>query len=70
MNLRELIDLTINKSLEYIVESDHDSFLEELVDDANAEGIDSKELYGINDALDAFLSKNNDEEDDDHDGDY
>lgn len=55
MNLRELVELTIEKALEYIVESDHEGFFEELVDGAVMEGMDREDLYGINDQLDEYL---------------
>jgi hypothetical protein len=67
MNLRELVELTIDKALEYIVEADHEIFLEELVDTAVNEGMDREELFGINSELDEYLKVQEDEEED---GDY
>lgn len=69
MNLRELVELTIEKALEYIVESDHEGFFEELVDAAVMEGMDREDLYGINDELDEYLKiddTDEEEEDSDH----
>lgn len=63
MNLRELVELTIDKALEYIVESDHEIFLEELVNEAVTQGMDREELYGINDELDDYLKLDEDHED-------
>lgn len=65
MNLRELVELTIDKALEYIVESDHESFLEELVNTAVIEGMDREDLYGINDELDDYLKLDEDHEEED-----
>lgn len=65
MNLKELVDLTITKALEYIVDSDHDGFFEELVDAAVMEGMDREDLYGLNDKLDEFLNIDLDETEDD-----
>lgn len=64
MNLRELVELTIDKALEYIVESDHEIFLEELVNSAVTEGMDREELYGINDELDDYLKIGDGDHDD------
>lgn len=68
MNLRELVELTIEKALEYIVESDHEGFFEELVDAAVMEGMDREDLYGINDELDEYLKI--DDTDEEEDGDH
>ncbi|MCK9529391.1 MAG: hypothetical protein M0R77_02310 [Gammaproteobacteria bacterium] len=68
MNLRELVDLAITKALEYIVESDHEGFFEEMVDAAVMDGMDREDLYGINDQLDEYL-KIDDSEDDEEDDD-
>lgn len=65
MNLRELVDLTMAKALEYIVESDHEGFFEELVDAAVMEGMDREDLYGINDELDQYLKIDDPEADED-----
>lgn len=67
MNLRELVNLTMAKALEYIVESDHEGFFEELVDIAVMEGMDREDLYGINDELDEYL-KIDDQEDEEDEG--
>ena len=40
MNLREVVDSTISKALEYISNSDHEGFFEELVDSLVMGGTD------------------------------
>lgn len=67
MNLRELVELTIEKALQYIVESDHEGFFEELVDAAVMEGMDREDLYGINDELDEYLKIDDTDEEEDGD---
>lgn len=71
MNLREIIDLTINTAMEYIVDSDHESFFEEIVDSAVMGGLDRDELYGLNKELDKHLNLDEvDDEEDEDNGNY
>ncbi len=65
MNLRELVNLTMATALDYIVDSDHEGFFEELVDAAVMEGMDREDLYGISDELDAYLKIDDQDEDED-----
>lgn len=70
MNLRELVDLSISKALEYIVDSDHEGFLEELVNSAVIEGMDREDLFGINDELDEYLKLDEDEDEEEDNVEY
>lgn len=70
MNLRELVDLAISKALEYIVDSDHEGFLEELVNSAVIEGMDREDLFGINDELDEYLKLDEDEDEEEDNVEY
>lgn len=69
MNLRELTQLIIDKALEYVDDSDHESYFEELVDAAVMAGMDREDLYGINSQFDKFLKIGDEPDDDDEDSD-
>ena len=67
MNLNEIVEITISKALEYVVEADHESFFEEIVDAVVMSGMDREDLFGLNKHLDTYLKVSDDEDADESD---